>query len=175
MNNNPMMGQMNMNNMDLISMMLQMCNMNQMMLNQMMQNNPNFQNFQNNPNFQDMQYNQNMQNCSNIGGNFEIRNAVDTGYDPFQNITQNKMNVYFEKMNGEKIMMRAPINITVSELIEGFFQKVGILNPNLKIQVNFLFNGKSLTKGQMDKKISDAGCVDGSKILVIDVKGILGA
>ena len=172
MNNNPMMGQMTMNNMDLMSMMFQMYNMNQMMYNQMMQNNPNFQS----QNFQNFQNNQNMQNCSNVGGNSDLRNAVDTGYDPFQNNSQRKINIFFEKMTGgRKIMLLSPINITISELIEGFFKKVGILNPDLKIHVNFLFNGKSLRNEPMNKLISDAGCVDGSKILVVDLKDILGA
>ena len=161
----------NMNNDPMMQMMFQMYNMSQMMYNQMMQNNPNFQN----QNFQNFQNNQNMQNCINVGGNSELRNAVDTGYDPFKNNFERKININFEKMNGGRIMIPSPINITVSQLIEGFFQKVGILNPDLKIQVNFLFNGKSLRNGQMDKLITDAGLVDGSKILVVDLKDILGA
>ena len=74
---------------------------------------------------------------NNSGGNNEVRNYTDTGYDPFQGSYQNRINISFELMTGKKFILKAPKNITVYELIDGFFKRVGILNPIFSIMLLF--------------------------------------
>ena len=159
----------NMNNMDMMSLLLQMNNMNQMMYNQVMQN------------FQNMKE-QNIQKPTNSGSNDEFRNASDTGFDPFLGNTSRRLNVFFELSTGKAFNVLAPINITVFQLIDGFFQKAGILNPELQRKINFLYNGRSLLRykdGQKNNTIITNSGFDPnsvmSKILVVDLQNILGA
>ena len=173
MNNmNMNMNNMNMNNNMNMALFAQMCNMNQMM-GQIMQN---FQNMQNNQNIQNPQ---NIQNCNNSGGNLDFRNLKVECYDPFYGNSQTRKNVKFIQTTGKIFVVSAPINITVRELIDGFFKKVGILNKSLQKQVGFIFNGRSLkdtkSKELINELISEAGINDGSKILVVDQGEVLGA
>ena len=161
------MGQMNMNNnMNMMPLLFQMCNMNQMLYNQLMQN------------FNNMQNSQNMQFNNNSGGNNEVRNYTDTGYDPFQGSYQNRINISFELMTGKKFILKAPKNITVYELIDGFFKRVGILNPDLQCKVNFIYNGlalKRLINEQPNNNIiENMGFNHNSKVLVIDFGDVIG-
>ena len=75
--------------------------------------------------------------------------------------------------------MPAPINVTIFQLINGFFQKVGILNPDLQCKVNFLYNARTLNRFENqqpnNKTVDEVGFNDGSKVLVIDLQNILGA
>ena len=186
--NNNMLNNMcnNMNN----NMFNNMCNnMNNNMLNIMCNNMNNnmFNNMCNNMNnnmlnimCNNMNNNMNMTNCNNQGNNNDLRNINENGYDPFESSVKRRINIYFENQKGKKIIIRAPENITLLELIEGFFKKVGILNPNYQNEVNFLYNGKSLkeliTHGNKgNEPISELGFTDFNKILVIDFKDFVGA
>ena len=180
MNNNMnnqmnMFNQMNMNNpanmnnnMDMMSLLLQMNNINQMMYNQIMKN------FQNLPN-------QNNQNSYISGGANELRNVNDTGFDPFQGNTKERTNIIFEISSGKKIVMPAPIDVTVFQLLTGFFQKVGLLNKEWQNKINFLYNGRSLLryKNGMPNNILfstySLGSYASPKILVVDLQGLIAA
>ena len=169
-NNNMNMNMNNMNNMNMnMALLAQMCNMNQMM-GQIIQNMQNNQNIQNS---------QNIQNCNNSGDNLDFRNLQVKCYDPFEGNSQTRINIQFVQTTGKSFVVSAPINITVRELIDGFFKKVGILNKNLQKQVGFLFNGRSLkevqSKEPINELISEARIYDGSKILVVDQGEVLGA
>ena len=129
-----------------------------------------------------------MNNSSNTGGNTDLSNLNDTGYDPFKGIPGPKLNITFEESRGRKIQMVSPVNITVYQLLSGFFQKVGLLNPTLQRHINFIFGGGALNRFVKDdpttengptrpnnKKINAVGIGDGSKILVLDRQNLLGA
>ena len=180
--NNPM-GQMNINNMNNPMGQMNMNNNTDTMqffcqiYNQMMQN---MQNMQDLLNMQNMQNNPNMTICNNPGGNNEIRDAKDNGYDPFLGNSNIRFNIFFELQTGKRIPVLSPTNITVFQLLDGFFKKSGILNEELQKKVNFLFNGRSLLRilpnGQKNNTIiSNIGIIDNTKVLVTDTQNILGA
>ena len=158
------------NNMDLMGMILQMNSMNQALFNQMMNNMKNIQNIQNT---------QNMPNCNNAGGNDVVRNLNENNYDPFSGNSQARVNINFQLTTGKKIIMPVPINITVYQLLNAFFEKFGILNPALQCKVNFVFNGLSLKRFinnlPNNANIHDVRIMDGSTVLVVDLQNILGA
>ena len=162
--------------------------MNNNMFNSMNNNNNMFNNMNNNNMFNNMNnnnmfnnMNNNMSNCNNQGSNNDLRNINDTGYDPFKGNIQRRINVFFEDQKGKRIMMPVPANITVFELLDGFFKKVGILNPELQNGANFLFNGICVKRLIGEKKnknntlITNAGFSDGSKVLVTSTQDLIGA
>ena len=193
------------NNMNMMSNILQMYymnetmyNMNKMMLNQLMQNCNNslnsneINNLNNNGgfnmnqmmqnqimlNFQKMQNLQNIQKCDNpLNNNEGISVLNDYSFDPFQGNNHRRINIFFELNTGRKFRVTAPINITVYELIDGFFKKVGLLNTELQRRFNFLFNGwqlKRFINGEHNNKlITDVGLVDGFKVFVVEPQNLV--
>ena len=162
------------NNTNLVSMMSQVNNMNQMIFNQIMQNYQTMQNMQNTGNTVIIQH-----KCTNIEGNDSVRNPIENNYDPFNGNAQIRYNVYFQLSTGKRVVLSVPINATVSQLLDGFFKKYGILNPELQCQINFVYNGKALKRFinglPNNKKITDESINNGPTILVVDLKDILGA
>ena len=177
MNNFNQMG-MNMNivvnKMDLIN---HLTNMNTMMQNQIEQNNflilklinepvlnQNFSNFipNNNQIFPLNNFQQNI--------NPPLNNQVE---DYFPNHMEKRINIEFRRTTGKKHVLLVPVNATINELLLAFMKKVKLGDNLIGEKISFIYNGKSLKKGD-NMKISQLGMGDCSKIIVVDINNILG-
>ena len=83
------------------------------------------------------------------------------------------LTICFEFTNGSKINLPATKNTTVYELIDCFFKKVGLLNPNSQRQIHFLYGYHRLkmfiNEEPNNKKIGDVVFNKNPKIVVVDL------
>ena len=109
-------------------------NINNNMLNNLMSNMNNLMNNMiNNPNMQ--MINNNMMN-----------NLQNNDNDPWVGNNASRINILFETPQGININIPAPENISIEELIEAYFQRRHITNPDRQNNFNFLFNAQNLNR-----------------------------
>ena len=156
--------------------------LNNMLLNQILtnkklnNNNNNFNNMMNpiNNTLNNMNINmmndQNMQNIMNNNMmNSNVMNMInnnDNDIDPWEGNTAHRINIHFDWLNnwgGHRRNLSVPINITVTELIEGFIKKFKAEKEN----IYFLFNSKKL-KNKDSRKIEEIGMCNGCDVHVIE-------
>ena len=156
MNNN-----MNFNNMN-FNMNNNMNNMNSNMNFNMNNNHKNNQsNFTNNDNF-------NVDNDINNGPPPEsiLETSTISNIDPFENSSNyRKINIIFETGKGRRIPIIAPEDITIEQLFEGFFKKIGILSQEIKKNILFLVNGERINLYEQ-KSLKENGFKNGIKFIV---------
>ena len=93
--------------------------------------------------------------------------------DPWEGMnSEPRIEILFVSLNGQKFTLRPPKNITIKELIQGFFKMVKIENQNNQ-NIKFMYNGKELNKTD-SSKIEDIGYSYGSQIVVIDMNNLMG-
>lgn len=86
----------------------------------------------------------------------------------------NKINLAFTTQKGQKMNIICPTNMKIKDLFVQYILKLG-LGPNVLGQsIFFLFNGAQLKKDD-ERNINQAGLVDGSNIIVFDLKGVIGS
>ena len=150
--------------------------LNQILTNKKLNNNNNFNNMMNpinntlnNMNI-NMMNNQNMQNIMNNNMmNSNVMNMInnnDNDIDPWEGNTAHRINIHFDWLNnwgGHRRNLSVPINITVTELIEGFIKKFKAEKEN----IYFLFNSKKL-KNKDSRKIEEIGMCNGCDVHVIE-------
>ena len=188
--------QMNMNNPNQINMNNQMNinNFNQMNmndLNMMNQLNLNMMNFMNNYMKLYQLYNNNGNNNNKNQGKMGITNNSNNSegkkgilpkdkqtitFTAFPQYNGLRCNIIFQTPAGHKVIMRAPINAKMGDLLLQYISVVG-LGPNvLSKGIYFLFNGKKLKKEQdFNKTAQDIGISTASTIVVIDTENLIGA
>ena len=90
------------------------------------------------------------------------------------NVPQNMpgfLSLFFEREGGyENIMIQIESSKTVRDAIIAYKNKMGLMNSNETFML--IFNSKTL---QEDITLAQAGLKNGSKILVIATKGLIGA
>ena len=85
-----------------------------------------------------------------------------------------KINVKFQLSAGNKINIVVPETIALNVLLEEFVRKIGFDKRILEKDIYFLYNGLRMNLYDI-RSINCMGIHDGSMILVVDTKGILGA
>ena len=84
--------------------------------------------------------------------------------DPWVGNTEPKLNIEFRFLSGKKIMLAAPDNISIKELIERFWKKSGITDPIEQKKISFSHNGHTLNIA--DSSPISKNFVNGSWVLV---------
>ena len=189
-NNNLMINQMNQNqilqmiqknNEQIIQMIQQIFKVqmiNNMLLNQILSNNLN-----NNNNINNNILNNMMNQMNNIMNNMNMINnsniqTNDNYTDPWAGSTSLRLNIGFKLIGFNRknsIYLPAPPNISVKELIEEFWKKSGITDPNEQKNIIFKINN-GLISGTVD--IFDCSpiskkFIDGNRISVIRTQDLM--
>ena len=121
----------------------------------------------NNPNFQNIN-NFNMQNNLNNNNSNESNNTED-----FPGYFGRRLAISFNTTIGTKIPMNPPENIKISELLSKFMKKMKLNENLIDDKIYFLFNGFRLKKDDQ-RKISELGISNTSKIIVLDLNNTIG-
>ena len=101
------------------------------------------------------------------------RSKETTVCDPFAGYTGFRINVRFTTPAGNLVVMNAPINATVYDLLKQYILKIQ-LGPNVIMNgIYFICNGKKLRQEDMNRKVGDV-FNDNVTIIVIDQKGLIG-
>ena len=85
-----------------------------------------------------------------------------------------KINISFQLSSGNKINLVTSENMKLAELFKEFVKKIGFDTDILKSDIYFLFRGERMNKDEQ-RSLREMHLVDNSVILVLDVKGIIGA
>jgi len=161
--------------------------MYQMMLNQFINNNNTIINNNKNNNYINNSFNNNNKmnlirvseqdlNQAKVTGGGVISNNIpnNTIFDisPFdKNI---KINIAFTTQKGQKVNVITPVNVRMKDLFVKYITRLG-LGPNVLGQsIFFLFNGSKI-KVDDNSTVAEIGLVDGSNIIVLDLKGVIGS
>jgi hypothetical protein len=105
---------------------------------------------------------------SQIKNNKEII-SINTDYNP------NIINVCFEISSGQKFNEKAAKNMIFKDLCINFVTKLGFQKSIIENKdIIFLFNGTKVDINQK-KNLREIGIENNSKILVLDLKGLIGA
>jgi hypothetical protein len=118
----------------------------------------------------------NNNNVNNTNNNNEL-NKKDVSYHMVEPEKTNiiRMTIVFITPAGYKVILNAPANKTLGQILLEYIAKVGV-GPNLlENGLYFLFNGQKLTKADYNKTPSQIGINDMSNIIVIDPKFVIGA
>ena len=174
----------NFNNQMLMSMM-----MNWMKLNPCLYQIYNNMGAQNNNNNQFNNYNINQINTnymkitsSNInqikanGGGLISKNIPDSYYDLSNYSNEQKINVVFTTQKGHKMTIVAPFNMLVKDLLVQYVLRLG-LGPGAMgdDSIYFMFNGLRINQNESKTVGQFFSLVNGTAIIVIDTKNIIGA
>ena len=94
--------------------------------------------------------------------------------DPFQGYNCPKFTLIFQTPKGNKIVLNAPVEAKVREVLLQYIQRVG-LGPNLISNgIYFICNGAKLTKENENEKVKDVFFGDNTNIVVIDQRNLIG-
>ena len=158
-------------------------NVNNMMMNNFQMNMINFMNnfinafesMNRTKNFSGMQFERptEVQNPSVVGGLLP-RIKKTENYDPFLNFNGEKFNVFFQTPVGYKVNMVVPYNAKLEDILVKYVTKVGVGPNTIDQDIYFLFGGNKIKKD--DKRTAqEIGMIDGSVVIVLDKKGIIGS
>ena len=134
-----------------------------------------YENMNNINNFSRMQFERQteVQNPIVVGGLLP-RVKKTENCDPFINFNGQKFNVFFQTPVGYKVNMVVPYNAKLEDILVKYITKVGIGPDTIDKDIYFLFGGNKIKKG--DKRTAqDIGMIDGSVVIVLDKKGIIGS
>ena len=158
--------------------------MYQMMMNQFNNNKNN--NIYNNNYFNNNTNNNNKMNLirvseqdlnqAKVTGGGVISNKVPNNsifdISPFD--TNIKINIAFTTQKGQKVNVITPVNMRMNDLFVKYITRLG-LGPNLLGQsIFFLYNGSKI-KVDDKRTVAEMGLVDGSNVIVLDLKGVIGS
>ena len=154
--------------------------LNNMLLNQIINNNLNNNNINNNM-FNDMMNNMNNlmnnminnQNMNMMNNNMmNIPQKKDNDFDPWEGNNNPKINIVFEETTGRRTVLVVPDNISIGELINAFFHKHNIINPDLQNKIMFLLNGTKLKRAD-SSTLKENMIPKTQKILVVECRNII--
>ena len=164
MMNNPMINQMNQNQIlqtiqnnneqiiQMIQQIFQVQMQNNMLLNQILNNNLNNNNINNN------MFNDTMNNINNLMNNIinnpnmnmmnnnMMNNSLKNEIDPWAGNNAPRLHIKFITTNGIVTPFAVPEDISIGELIEAYFQRCHITNPERQNHIQFIRNAKLLKR-----------------------------
>ena len=158
-------------------------NVNNMMMDNFQMNMINFMNnfinafesMNKTKNFSGMQFERptEVQNPSVVGGLLP-RTKTTVNYDPFINFNGEKFNVFFQTPVGYKVNMIVPYNAKLEDILVKYVTKVGVGPNTIDQDIYFLFGGNKIKKDDQ-RTAQEIGMIDGSVVIVLDKKGIIGS
>ena len=126
--------------------------------------------------------NQNKMNFVNVSRNEARSGGVFNNYIP-NNISIDasspfddspKVNVILNTMKGHKTNIIASYNMKVKDLLLLYVQKLGLGPAVMGDSLFFLFNGQKISVNEQ-RTVYDLGLHNGGQIVVLDIKGVIGA
>ena len=102
------------------------------------------------------------------------KNNSNEAYDPFQGCSGDKINIRFKISTGETFNMLAPSNAKLKDVLVKYVLKMGLGPEVIESSIYFICNGFKIKK-QENRTLAQMGYLNGTVILVIDKKGIMGA
>ena len=148
-----------------------------------------YNNFNNNNNINMNQFN-NLQNRNGMnlvsvsqeelnqakvtGGGVIPRNLQDINYNassPFDNSPTT--NIVFTTQKGHKMNITCPLNMKVKDLFIKYVTRLGLAPTIMGNSFYFLFNGRRLNHNE-EKTIQEEG-IEGSHMIVVDIRGVIGS
>ena len=126
--------------------------------------------------------NQNKMNFVNVSRNEARSGGVFNNYIP-NNISIDasspfddspKVNVILNTMKGHKTNIIASYNMPVKDLLLLYVQKLGLGPAVMGDSLFFLFNGQKISVNEQ-RTVYDLGLHNGGQIVVLDIKGVIGA
>ena len=95
---------------------------------------------------------------------------------PFNNnYNFDMINVCFELSSGQKFNEQATKSMKMIDLFIKFITRLGFKKDIIGNDICFLFNGGNININQYNKTLREMGIENNAKILVLDLKGIIGA
>ena len=163
------------NNNNVNNMMMDNLQMNMNMINFMNNFMRAFEFMNNSNNFSRMQFERptEVESPGVVGGLLpRIRTTVN--YDPFINSNSEKFNVFFQTPVGYKVNMIIPCDTKLEDILLKYVAKVGVGPNTIDKDIYFLFGGNKIKKDEK-RTAQEIGMVDGSIVIVLDKKGIIGS
>ena len=126
-------------------------------------------------NFSGMQFERptEVQNPGVVGGLLPRKKTTEN-YDPFINFNGEKFNVFFQTPVGYKVNMVVPYNAKLEDILVKYVTKVGVGPNTIDQDIYFLFGGNKIKKDDQ-RTAQEIGMIDGSVVIVLDKKGIIGS
>lgn len=91
------------------------------------------------------------------------------------NFDSDLINVCFELSSGQKFNEQAKKSMKILDLFIKFITRLGFKKDLIGKDICFLFNGGNVDSKQYNKTLREMGIENNAKILVLDIKGIIGA
>jgi len=134
-----------------------------------------YENMNNINNFSRMQFERQteVQNTGVVGGLLPRKKTTEN-YDPFYDFNGQKFNVFFQTPVGYKVNMVVPYNAKLEEVLFKYVTKVGVGPDTIDKDIYFLFGGNKIKKNEK-RTAQEIGMIDGSIVIVLDKKGIIGS
>jgi len=134
-----------------------------------------YENMNNINNFSRMQFERQteVQNTGVIGGLLPRKKTTEN-CDPFYDFNGQKFNVFFQTPVGYKVNMIVPYNAKLEEVLFKYVTKVGVGPDIIDKDIYFLFGGNKIKKNEK-RTAQEIGMIDGSVVIVLDKKGIIGS
>ena len=85
-----------------------------------------------------------------------------------------KINIKFETTQGISIIVIAPFDLKAKDLFYQFITKIGFDSSVLGKDIYFLYNAGRIEYND-ERTLSQMKILDGTKIMVVDTKGLIGA
>ena len=167
------------NNQILMNMMMNQINMNPNLLqmyNNMIQNNNNIN--QNDNNINQNNYmkvvNSDINQIKVNGGGLLPKNLINKNYDLTNGINEPKTNVIFITQKGNKIMIAAPDNMKIKDLLVQYILRIGLGPSVIGDSIFFVFNGLRIDQNE-EQTVKNFFWQGSGQIVVLDTKNIIGA
>ena len=101
-------------------------------------------------------------------------NINDLITEQFQNNNNQKINIFFTSQKGFRKNIVSPTNLKVKDLFIKYIIKLGLDKEVIGKSIFFLFNGLRVDHNE-EKNVGEFFRYNGSNVIVIDTKDIIGA
>ena len=91
------------------------------------------------------------------------------------NFDSDIINICFELSSGQKFNEQGKKSMKIIDLFTKFITRLGFKKDLIGKDICFLFNGGNVDPKKYDKTLREMGLENNAKILVLDIKGIIGA
>ena len=168
------------NNQILMNMMMNWINMNPNLLqmyNNMIQNNNNLNQNDNNMNQNNYMkvVNSDINQIKVNGGGLLLpKNLINKNYDLTNGINEPKTNVTFITQKGNKIVIAAPDNMKIKDLLVQYILRIGLGPSVIGDSIFFVFNGLRIDQNE-EQTVKNFFWQGSGQIVVLDTKNIIGA
>ena len=103
-----------------------------------------------------------------------VRNKSPSFLDIFPEIQENKMNVFFQTPEGNKINVLVPATAKMKDVLVKFVSKIGLSENDIDNTIIFIYSARKIKKNEK-KTLIEMGILNGAIIITMDKSGVSGA